>query len=272
MNTPAHAPVELRRVAAGRGWSWLIEAWELFMRAPGTWIVIIVIYLAILAAASFVPGGSVLSSLFEQVFGAGLILACYALDSSQPLKIGLLFAGFRSSRFGALLLLAVLNMVALFALTLLGLLLAAACSALPESGFSVMDVISPDDLMQQMLPQLMSNLALLLVVLVLLTLYIPLLMGMWLAPALIILRGQEPIAAFKLSFRACTINAVPFLVYSVLGLVLGIVASIPLFLGWLLATPVFFISIYTSYRDIFPPAPDFNAEQPVPSAMPPPLA
>ena len=272
MNTPAYAPVELRRVAAGRGWNWLTEAWELFMSAPGTWIAIIGIYLVILAAASIIPGGSVLSDLFEQVFSGGLILACYTLDSGRPLKIEELFAGFRSRRFRALLLLGVLNMAALFALTVLGLLLSAACSALPESGFGVMDVISPDDLMEQLLPQLMSSLGLLLVVLVLLMLYIPLLMGMWLAPALIILRGQEPIAAFKLSFRACTINAVPFLVYSLLGLILAIVASIPLLLGWLLAAPVFFISVYTTYRDIFPTAPDFNAEQPAPSMTPPPLA
>ena len=34
-------------------------------------------------------------------------------------------------------------------------------------------------------------------------------------------------------------------------LVLGILASIPLFLGWLLLGPVMMVSMYMAYRDIF---------------------
>ena len=269
MNTPASAAVELRKVDTGRGWSWLTEAWELFMRAPGTWIAIIVIYILIFAAASSVHGGSLLTTLFEQVFSGGLILACSAQDSGQPLKIELLFAGFSGSRFRKLLLLALLNMAALFALALLGLLLAVASSALSSSEFTAMDIVSPDSVVERILPQMLSNLPLLLVALVLLSLYIPLLMGMWLAPALIVLRDQEPVAAFRLSLKACMVNFMPFLIYGLIGLLIAIAATIPLGLGWLLAAPVFSISIYTSYRDMFPPAPDFNATQPIP--VPPPL-
>ncbi len=267
MNTPASAAVELRKVDTGRGWSWLTEAWELFMRAPGTWIAIIVIYILILTAASIVHGGSLLTTLFEQVFSGGLILACKTQDSGEKLKIEQLFAGFSGSRFGKLVLLGVLNMAALFALTLLGLLLAVACAALAPSDFTAMDVVSPDSVVQRLMPQMLDNLPLLLVALILLSLYIPLLMGMWLAPALIVLRGQQPIAAFRLSFRACVVNFMPFLIYGLVGLLIAVVATIPLGLGWLLAAPVFSISIYTSYRDMFPQAPDFSATQPIPPPL-----
>jgi len=267
MNTPSNAAVELRKLDSARGWNWLTEAWELFMRAPGNWIAIIVIYILISIAVSIVPGGSFLTTLFEQVFSGSLILACHAQDSGQPLKIEQLFAAFSGSRFGKLLLLGVLNMVALFALALLGLLLAIACSALSPSDFSAMDVVSPDGVAERLAPQLLSNPPLLLVVAILLSLYIPLLMGMWLAPALIVLRGQEPVAAFRLSFRACLVNVMPFLIYSLAGLLIAIAATIPLGLGWLLAAPMFAISIYTSYRDIFPPAPDFSAAQPIPPPL-----
>ena len=55
----------------------------------------------------------------------------------------------------------------------------------------------------------------------------------------------------KTSFRACWINMLPMLVYSLLGLAFAIVASIPFGLGWLVLGPVFAASVYASYKDIF---------------------
>jgi len=80
---------------------------------------------------------------------------------------------------------------------------------------------------------------------------IPLLMAYWYAPALIVFRNDEPLAAMKTSFKACLVNMLPMLVYSVLGLVFAIAASIPFLLGWLVLGPVFAATIYTSYKDIF---------------------
>ena len=44
----------------------------------------------------------------------------------------------------------------------------------------------------------------------------------------------------------------PMFVYSLLGLVFAIAATIPLLLGWLVLAPVFAASVYASYKDIFP--------------------
>ena len=76
-------------------------------------------------------------------------------------------------------------------------------------------------------------------------------MAYWFAPALVMLRNDEPVAAMKASFVACLANVVPMLVYSLIGLVLAIVATIPFGLGWFVLGPVFAASVYASYKDIF---------------------
>jgi uncharacterized membrane protein len=80
---------------------------------------------------------------------------------------------------------------------------------------------------------------------------IPLMMACWYAPSLVVFRNDEPVAAMKASFHACVVNVTPMFVYSLLGLVFAIVASIPFGLGWFVLGPVFAASVYASYKDIF---------------------
>ena len=65
------------------------------------------------------------------------------------------------------------------------------------------------------------------------------------------LHELAPIAALKASFVACLNNWIPFLIYSVVLLVLCVVAAIPAGLGYLVLLPVLAASVYTAYRDIF---------------------
>jgi uncharacterized membrane protein len=44
---------------------------------------------------------------------------------------------------------------------------------------------------------------------------------------------------------------VPFLIYGIIMLVLSILATIPLGLGWLVLGPVAVASVYVAYRDIY---------------------
>jgi uncharacterized membrane protein len=80
---------------------------------------------------------------------------------------------------------------------------------------------------------------------------VPLYMATWFAPALIVLNDVAPMDALKASFFACLRNWIPFTVYSVVLLVLGLLAAIPLGLGYLVLVPVLAASIYTAYRDLF---------------------
>jgi uncharacterized membrane protein len=91
----------------------------------------------------------------------------------------------------------------------------------------------------------------LLFVLVVMALLVPLVMAIWFAPALVVFHDVAPIEAMKQSFRACLKNVVPFLIYGIIVLGLGIVATIPFGLGWLVLGPTLIGSTYYSYRDIF---------------------
>jgi uncharacterized membrane protein len=91
----------------------------------------------------------------------------------------------------------------------------------------------------------------LLAALVIMALSIPLYMAMWFAGPLIVLADSDVLPALKTSFYACLKNILPFLVWSIAVMVLAVLASIPLLLGWLLFGPVMMASIYISYRDIF---------------------
>jgi uncharacterized membrane protein len=87
--------------------------------------------------------------------------------------------------------------------------------------------------------------------LIALLLIVPLGMSIWFAPALAALHELTAFEAMKLSFRGCLRNVLPFLSYGLAAIVLAIVASIPLGLGWLLLIPVACCSVYAGYRDIF---------------------
>ncbi len=96
---------------------------------------------------------------------------------------------------------------------------------------------------------------------------IPVIMAYWFAPALVMLRKKSAIDAMRLSFKACTINIVPFLVYGLGGLAImlvfmllaslfvsiSIVIAVPLIaIGYLAFIAIIVASTYTSFNDIFP--------------------
>jgi len=227
-----------RAVSAGQGWTWIAEGFGLFKKAPGMWIALVIILFVILIVLAFIPLlGAVATFLLMPLFLAGLMLGCQALQGGGGLEVGHLFAGFKEHTgnlivLGALAIggwiIVMLPVVAIVgAGTIFGMLRGDAAGAAAMGGSFV------------------------LAWLVAMALSIPIYMALWFAPALVVLRGLAPVAAVKESFVGCLKNIVPFLIYSIVLLVLGIVAAIPLGLGWLVLGPVVIASIYVSYRDIY---------------------
>jgi uncharacterized membrane protein len=240
-------PHESRAVDAGRGASWWGEAWRLFTPGVGVWLLITLILIVLNVVGAIIPVvGALAMQILMPVFAGGLMLGCRALDRGNPLTVAHLFAGF-SQRTGPLLVLGLLYtglailitlivagmMVAVFGVAILGMLTGAADPA--ETGVALGSVV----------------VAVLLGLLFFLLLLLPLIMAIWFAPALVMLGGFAPGAAMKTSFRGCLRNSVPFLVYLVIGIVLAVIASIPLGLGWFVLGPVTIATVYTSYCDIF---------------------
>ena len=77
------------------------------------------------------------------------------------------------------------------------------------------------------------------------------LMAWWFAVPLVALNGAKPLDALKASFAASWANVGALLVYGLIFLVLAILASIPMGLGWLVLAPVATGASFASWREVF---------------------
>jgi uncharacterized membrane protein len=80
---------------------------------------------------------------------------------------------------------------------------------------------------------------------------IPVSMAMWFAPALVAINGKSALEAVLSSFMACVRSFPAVFVYVLMVIALGIVATIPLGLGWFVAAPVLLAASYAAYRDFY---------------------
>jgi hypothetical protein len=233
-----------RKVSAGRGATWLAQGFGLFAKSPGVWMGIMVIFCvgAIVIAIVPIVGGLALNLLMP-VFFAGLLLGCRELEHGEPLEVAHLFAGFKQN-VAQLVLVGLIYMIGTIVIIVgvgvvggVGMVAAFAGAGARPPG-----------------PEAFGALAI--VMLVAMGLSIPLVMAFWFAPALVVFHEQDALSAMKQSFFGCLKNIVPFLIYGVLAFLLMIVATVPVFLGWLVLWPVFMATVYKSYQDIFAPGPD----------------
>lgn len=245
-DVPARTPdgnfiPEGQSVPAGNGWSWIGQAWNLNKPQRGTWIGLFLVLVVIVIVLSLIPFlGSLLLALLTPVFYGGIMLGCEAQRKGEPLEVGHLFAGFKTHT-GRLVAVGVFMLVASLVIFLVLAVI---------FGFSMMSITmgggepSPEPIRWGMAGVLIA-------MLIMVGLSIPIYMAIWFSTPLIALNNFEVGAALKASFFACLKNILPFLVWGVVMFVLGILASIPLLLGWLLLGPVLLASVYTAYRDIF---------------------
>ncbi|HWQ38024.1 MAG TPA: BPSS1780 family membrane protein [Burkholderiales bacterium] len=232
---------EGRGVSAGNGWSWIGQAWELNRRQRGTWIGLFLVFVVIVLVLSFIPFlGSLLLALLTPVFYGGIMLGCEAQRTGERLEVGHLFAGFKTHT-GKLVAVGVFTLVAFIVIFLVLAVI---------FGFSMMSIMTGGS--EPSPEQIRTGMAgVLIAMLIMVGLSIPIYMAIWFSTPLITLNNFEVGAALKASFFACLKNILPFLVWGAVMFVLGILASVPLLLGWLLLGPVLLASVYTAYRDIF---------------------
>jgi uncharacterized membrane protein len=244
--TPA-PPRPPASVPSGRGSAWWTEGWRLFVAAPGPWIAITLIFVVLMVMIMLIPIlRHVVPTLLTPVFAGGVFMGCRALDRGGGLTVGHLFASF-SDRLGPLIIVGIVYLIG--SLVIVAVVIGCMIATVGIGEFTAL--VSGDPFQASFALLTSVGLGALLALLVGLLLGIPLLMAYWYAPALVVFRNDEPLAAMKASFKACLVNMLPMLVYGLLGLVFAIAASIPLGLGWLVLGPVFAASVYASYKDIF---------------------
>ena len=227
---------------AGAGGRWLSQAWTLFKERPGLWIGMSLTMFLIMIVLSMIPGLNFVLSLGFGVIIAGFVIGAYELDENQNLQFAHLFAGFQR-HVGQLLLLGVLYLVAIFVL----ILISAAVMLIFGGMSGGLGALMHGDSSAWGAGMLLG---VLLGCLVFLALIVPVAMAIWFAPALIALNGMSAIDAMKLSFKACWVNIIPFLVYGLVLIGLSLLALLTLGLGYIVLLPVIYISYYTSYREV----------------------
>ena len=235
------------RVEAGRGWSWLVEGWQLFIQAPGIWIVMLLIYVGISMVLMLIPFiGGIAQVLLSPVLIGGMLYGAATQGRGGVLEIAHLFRGFQDQeRMGPLVMLGlfsvasyvliVLVVVALFGGSMMmGMMMEGAGANLPPEAAG----------------GLFAGVGLVTVLLVLLIGTV-VAMALFYAIPLVMLAGQNAWPAVQASLVGCWINMLPLLVFGLIYIVLAAVAMLPLGLGFLILGPVTACAAYASYREVF---------------------
>lgn len=241
--------VHPKKLPAGRGWTWIKEAFKFFMQSPVIWIVNLIILFVMMMLLAFIPLiGTLASNILTPIFTGGLMQGLAAQDRGDPLTVNHLFEGFQKNA-GNLALVGLLymaGMIIIFILIAIIVFLFGSGSDL-FSTLVGMESSTPPSPEQIQILMSVGGIAILAGI----GLAVPLIMAYYFAPALIVHHNLGAIEAMKLSFKGCMKNIIPFLVFGLISFVLVIAASIPFFLGWLVLAPVLFAAMYVSYKEIF---------------------
>ncbi|PHM74618.1 BPSS1780 family membrane protein [Xenorhabdus kozodoii] len=229
-----------RAVGAGTATEWIGHAWQMFKVQPMKWILITLIYGAIMIVLQFIPLVNIIASLLSPVLIAGFIVASEKQRTTGDFDIELLFHGFKN-KFGSL--------VAVGGLVL-GISLLSGIAAVIIGGTGILQLIfSAQDPDPMLLMESFSSLMLAMLVVVFFS-FISLAFS-WFAPALIIINDLKFGEAISMSLSAVKKNLLGgFLFFLLIGILVAI-SSIPLFLGLFVTLPMYMATYYTSYRNIF---------------------
>ena len=245
--------MEPQRLSAGQGWQWIKQGFALFMKAPLLWVVLLIICVVTALAISSVPViGEPFVSLLMPAIIVGLMSGCRALSQGEELELAHLFSGFKQ-HISQLVTLGGISLVGQY--LILGLMMAVGGATLVSILVSGPPETNPDVIMQAVAG---ASFAVLLGI----VLFSLLMMAMQFAPMLVYFRNVPPVQAMKLSLRAFLYNVMPMLVYGVTFMLLAVLASLPMLLGWLVLLPLVFTSLYASYSDIFPPLKEVESAPP----------
>src|SRR5262245_9651211 len=203
-----------RSVEAGQAWAWIASGFGLFRKRMAAWIGISIIGLVVFAVLGLIPRiGTLASLLLTEVFLGGLFLGCKQLENDGEFGVGHLFAGF-SHRTGRLIALGVLTVAGWIAILILVFFVV---------GTSVLALMTGDPAAIAAAGPAMA-----IGMLLAFGLSVPLYMALWFSACLVVFEEVRPLQAMGESFRACLKNIIPFLLYSIVFLILFVLAAIPL--------------------------------------------
>jgi uncharacterized membrane protein len=233
------------------GWQWIVDGFALFRLSPVIWIALFFVYLLIGMVMSIIPVvGPILLNLLAPVFMAGFMLGCRDLENGEELELNHLFAGFKRNTS---------QLITVGGLYLAGVIVIVGIVFTMTGGAGI-SAMSAGHMFGEDVAATAAGSGFLLAALVGLAVLVPLMMAYWFSPTLVVFHDMKAADAMRLSFAACWRNIWPFTVYSLISMVLMLIAAIPLGLGLLVMIPTMTASLYVSYKDIFNPPPVAGGE------------
>lgn len=240
--------MEIRKLNAARGWTWVTHGYMLIMRNPALSLVAASVGTVVILLTLLIPmAGPLLAILLMPVLIAAYTRICRALEEDEKIELSHLFAGFqkhtpRLITLGGFLLMGLL-LASVITITIGGDTLAAFMDGLKSAN-------DPDMLFEAMLsagPAIDLSLA------VGFTLTFALMMAFQFAPMLVYFSNIKPLTAMRASLVGSIRNFIPYTIYSIIMQVIALILSIlPFNLGMAILIPLGFSSLYVSYRNIFP--------------------
>jgi hypothetical protein len=238
-----------RAVPAKRGLAWYGDAWRLFRVSPGAWIGLWVLFVVLVTVVTIIPLlGAIATFLLTPIFLGGAMLAARSAERTRMVPVGQLFAAF-GTHAGPLALIGLLNLVAWFVVFMVvGLGAAMVLPSFLIPGIAGAPQNASSNYLMAMLPFIGIGF-------LTACIYVPITYATWMAAALVALHDIPAIDALRLGFGGIFRNVLPLLVCWLAGAVLAVLASVPLFLGWLVLGPVGLCVLYAQYRDVFTTTP-----------------
>lgn len=237
-----YANVNVQKVAAGLGWQWVQQGFQLFLRSPLQWIIMSLVLMGAMYLLSWLPYiGTPLIYLLSPIPVAGMMVACRHLESGREINLNYLLWGFREGATQ----LVTLGGVFVIAQILIGALVNNLAG--PDGQQIILSGAIPDP---KTIPAETAN-RLFSAMLVGMMLMVPVALMLWFAPTLVVLEGVSAKRAMLLSLRGCLANVLPTMFYGFVMLLLLMLVVISLGFGVFVWLPVAVASTYRSYADIY---------------------
>jgi len=232
--------MEIASIGVSRGWGLFGRGWKAFKGDPVTWILMLIVFIVISFVLNLIPflGGLVLAVITPALF-AGFLKLAHDVEQGGKGGVGHLFQPLQDpERRTPLLLLGLVALAAAIVVVLVMVLL--------MGGAMMMGGSVPDSAAMPMAGVGIFG------ILALFVLYLAIFAVLAFAIPLVYFRGVPIGDAIMASIRGTLANLVPLIVFSVIYLVLAVIAMIPFGLGFLILGPVVFGAMYGAYREIFP--------------------
>lgn len=231
---------EGRSCQASAGWHWYGAAWRIFKVRPIAWWAVLALTFGVFGVASWLPLGSLVASVLMPVLMAGMGSCARSQLQGGRFEIRQVFDGFRHQSGPLLQTGLIYLLIGVLGMGVLALFSSSSLSAVYIGSMAerqvAMRAIFTDAGMAMWLYIIVVSVAM---------------SAILFAPYLIHEQGMSPKQAMLASFKACFKNVPATLVWMLGYVVWAFLATLLVFLGWLVLLPVLCLTVYVAYREIF---------------------